>query len=262
MTDAAALSNATVFRVPALAVLPRVRHGFFTRNAMTDETRGEANCAYHTPEETAAVDAARHRCRTSVEASVLVTVKQKHTPDVVIVDEPWSWADAPIADAMVTRRTNCALGILTADCAPVLFADETASVIGAAHAGWRGAAFGVVGKTVDAMRELGADPARIVAAVGPCIGPASYEVGPDFRDQFLARDPDFATYFDISRAKPHFNLPLFVADMVRASGIANVTVQGSDTMADEAHFFSYRRMTLRGEPDYGRQLSAISLTAA
>ena len=259
---ASALSNSTVVRVPALAALARVRHGFFTRNASPDEHHGEANCAYRTPEETATVDAVRGRCRTAVDASVLVTVKQRHTPDVAIVDEPWSWADAPVADALVTRRTGLALGILTADCAPVLLAEEKAGVIGAAHAGWRGAIDGVIARTVKAMRELGADPARIVAAVGPCIGPQSYEVGTDFRDQFVARDADYAKYFDTSRAKPHFDLPAFVADQLRAAGVSDITVQGGDTMADEALFFSFRRMTLRGEPDYGRQLSAISLMAA
>ena len=259
---ASALSNSTVVRVPTLAALPRVRHGFFTRNASLDEFHGEANCDYRTPDETAAVDAARARCVAAVEANVLVTVKQRHTPDVVVVDDPWSWHEAPVADGLVTRRTGTTLGILTADCSPVLLADEGAGVIGAAHAGWRGAIDGVISGTVSAMRKLGADPARIVAAVGPCIGPQSYEVGADFREQFVARDAAYAKYFDCSRSKPHFDLPAFVADQLRTAGVGSVIVQGGDTLAEEALYFSYRRMTLRGEPDYGRQLSAISLTAA
>jgi YfiH family protein len=253
-----ALPSTTVVRVAALADGTHARHGFFTRNASVGETHGEANCAYRTPEETARVTAARARCTAAVQAQILVTVKQRHTADVVVVDEPWSWDAAPIADALVSRRTAIALGILTADCAPVLLADENAGIVAAAHAGWRGAFDGVIANTVAAMTKLGASPARIVAGIGPCIGPASYEVGPEFRAQFVARDPGFGSYFDDSRAKPHFNLPAFVADRLRAAGVGTVAIQGGDTVAEEALYFSYRRSTLRGEPDYGRQLSAIS----
>lgn len=240
-----------VKRVGALDALKAVRHGFFTRHA--------ENCAYRTPDEHPAVDAARARCSAALGVDSMITVKQRHTADVVPVDAGWSWNDAPIADAMVTTRRGVALGILTADCAPVLFADETAGVVGAAHAGWRGAVDGVVANTVAAMVAAGAKPERIVAAVGPCIGPASYEVGHDFRDAFIARDAAYAAYFDMSRAKPHFDLPRFVADRARAAGVGTVVVQGADTLADEANFFSFRRATLRNEPDYGRQISAIAL---
>ena len=240
-----------VKRVDALDALKTVRHGFFTSHA--------DNCAYRTPEEHATVTTARARCAAQLGVDTMITVKQRHTPDVVGVDAGWPWHEAPVADAMVTTRRGVALGILTADCAPVLLADETAGVIGAAHAGWRGAVDGVVANTVTAMVAAGANPARIVAAVGPCIGPASYEVGSDFREAFLARDPAYAAYFDTSRAKPHFDLPRFVADRVRAAGVGTVVVQGADTLADEANFFSFRRATLRKEPDYGRQISAIAL---
>jgi YfiH family protein len=254
-----ALSNNTIVRVATLAACANVRHGFFTRNARADETHGAANCAYRAPDETVAVTTARGRCAAALDSSTLVTVKQRHTADVVVVDEPWSHDAAPIADGLVTRRRGMALGILTADCAPVLFADTHGGVIGAAHAGWRGAFDGVVANTVAKMIDLGAAPQRIVAAVGPCIGVISYEVGPEFRAQFVAHDARYDEYFDDNYARTHFNLPAFVADRVRAAGVANVTIQGGDTLAEEALFFSFRRATLRGEPDYGRQLSAISL---
>ena len=241
----------TVKRVSALDALKSVRHGFFTSHAQ--------NCAYRTPDETDAVTAARARCSAILGVDSMITVKQRHTPDVVSVETGWPWNDAPIADAMVTARRGVALGILTADCAPVLFADEAAGVIGAAHAGWRGAVDGVVANTVAAMIAAGAQADRIVAAVGPCIGLTSYEVGPDFRDAFIARDAAYAAYFDTAWAKPHFDLPRFVADRVRAAGVGTVVVQGADTLADEENFFSFRRATLRKEPDYGRQISAIAL---
>jgi YfiH family protein len=143
----------------------------------------------------------------------------------------------------------------------VLLADGTAGVIAAAHAGWRGAFDGVLANTVAAMIKLGAQPAHIVAAVGPCIGQASYEVGPEFVARFVERDQALARYFTAPKANghSHFDLPAFSADALKAAGVGTVVLQGSDTCAAESVFFSYRRATLRGEPDYGRQLSAISL---
>jgi YfiH family protein len=233
----AAAEIPAVLRVDALQALPAVRHGFFTRAA----AEGSA----------AAMLGARD----------LVTVKQRHTADVVVVHAPFAAGDAPVADAMVTDRPGVALGIHTADCAPVLLADPAAGVIGAAHAGWRGALDGVIASTVAAMAAAGAVPARIVAAVGPCIGQASYEVGEEFRAAFLARDPGFDAFFDRSRAKPHFDLPRFVASRLRAAGIGMVAVHGGDTLADASLFFSFRRGTLHGRPENGRQLSAIVLAA-
>jgi YfiH family protein len=238
-----------------------VHHGFFTRNGHAEERHGNTNYAFRTPADTESVSAARAACAARVGATTLVTVKQRHTADVVAVDQPWSWEAAPIADALVTGTRGVALGILTADCAPILLADAERGVIGAAHAGWRGALDGVIANTVAAMRDLGAAPARMVAAVGPCIGPMSYEVGPEFVAQFTAVKPDFARYFDHSRARPHFDLPRFVADRLRDAGVGTVVVEGSDTLADEGLFFSFRRATLRREPDYGRQISVIALEA-
>ena len=215
-----------------LAAEPRVRHGFFTRQARPDEMGGEA----------------------------LAIAKQRHTADVVVVEAAWPRDDAPVADAMVTYHRGLALGIVTADCAPVLFADTTAGVIGAAHAGWRGAFDGVIAATVTAMVALGASRTHIVAAVGPCIGPNSYEVGPEFVARFVDRDPGFAIYFAAPTPKSRFDLPRFVADRLRDAGVGFVSRAGHDTFADEARFFSFRRATLRGEVDAGRQVSAIALT--
>ena len=238
---------------------PRVRHGFFTRNATPDETHGSANCAVRNADEVADVMRSRARCRALLDADDIVTVKQRHTANVVVVTEPRRFDDAPVADAMVTNRGGIALGILTADCAPVLLADVDAGVVGAAHAGWRGAIGGVIENTVAAMVELGAARERIVAAVGPCIAAGSYEVGPEFLSAFIGRDPSYVRFFDQRRERPHFDLAGFTAAGLHAAGVENVAVQGDDTLTGEALYFSFRRATLRGEPDYGRQLSAIVL---
>jgi YfiH family protein len=190
----------------------------------------------------------------------LVSVYQVHSPRVETVAEPWSDDARPRADAMVSDRPGLLLGILTADCAPVLFADEAAGVIGAAHAGWRGAFAGITDSTIAAMERLGASRERICAAVGPCIGPASYEVDDGFRARFLDADPANARFFtDGPAGKPHFDLPRYVVHRLLAGGIGEVEALHLDTYADADRFFSYRRATHRGEADYGRQLSAIAL---
>lgn len=189
----------------------------------------------------------------------LATVYQIHSPDVVMVGEDWSESDRPHADAMVTARRGIVLGILTADCAPVLFADREAGIVGAAHAGWRGAHGGVCEATVDAMVGLGAERARIAAAIGPCIAQSSYEVDEGFRSKFAATDERF---FEPGREGHYqFDLEGYVAARLAAAGIAAVELLGLDTYADEQRFFSYRRATHRGEPDYGRQMSLIGLPA-
>ena len=251
-----------VVQVDALAALAGVRHGFFTRNGgASTGLYGSNNCAFGSDDSREVVAANRAACARRLDAGALVTVKQRHTSDVVIVKTPWTWDDAPDADALVTARRGIALGILTADCVPVLLADPAAPVIGAAHAGWRGAFDGILANTVLAMTKLGAERGRIVAAIGPCIGQASYEVGPEFRARFTARDATFARYFTPAKANghAHFDIAGFAADCLRRAGVESVIVQGSDTCAEETTFFSYRRSVLRGEPDYGRQLSAIAL---
>ncbi|QIL03263.1 peptidoglycan editing factor PgeF [Sphingomonas sinipercae] len=191
--------------------------------------------------------------------ALLATVFQVHSGDAVFVAEPWPHEARPKADAMVTDRPGLLLGILTADCAPVLFADAQAGVIAAAHAGWRGALAGVTDATIALMEQRGARRDRIAAAVGPCIARASYEVDEGFRDRFVAADPANAAFFSPGAGRPHFDLEGYVAQRLRNAGLAQVETLGLDTYAAEDRFFSFRRATHRGEPDYGRQVSLIGL---
>lgn len=246
-----------------LETMPGVSHGFFTRNG--GESKGlytSNNCAYGANDERDVVTRNRARCAAQLGLSSLITAYQRHTADVVTVTEPWAPENAPVADAMVTRTRGIGLGILTADCGPVLFADAKAGVVGAAHAGWRGAFDGVLQNTVAAMTRLGAEPKRIVAALGPCITQASYEVGPEFVANFVARDPAYARYFTgpKSNGRSHFDLPAFVAAQLGATGVGAILNNADDTCTNEALFFSFRRSTLNREPDYGRQISVIGLT--
>ncbi|MGQ0676217.1 MAG: peptidoglycan editing factor PgeF, partial [Rhodospirillales bacterium] len=196
-----------------------------------------------------------------LQAGSLVTVHQVHGIDVEQVTAPRGAARSPRADALVTDRPGMALGILTADCAPLLLADRRAGVIGAAHAGWRGALAGVAEAAVAAMRRLGAAPQNIEAAIGPCIAKDSYEVGPEFPRPFLDRDPRDADFFSPSRREGRFmfDLPGYLERRLEALGLKSVAAMDCDTCADDARFFSYRRAVLRGEKDYGRNLSVIAL---
>ena len=188
----------------------------------------------------------------------LATVHQVHSAEVVVADRPWPQDDRPRADAMVTDTPNLLLGILTADCAPVLFADHHAVVVGAAHAGWRGALAGVTDATIEAMEELGARRDNIHAAVGPCVAQPSYEVDEAFRERFLADDPANARFFTAD-GKPRFDLESYVVHRLIAAGVGEVEALNLDTYTDADRFYSYRRATHRGEADYGRQLSAIAI---
>lgn len=191
----------------------------------------------------------------------LVTVYQVHSPDcVVVTGDVWSDDDRPPADALVTDRPGLLLGILTADCAPVLLADREAGVVGAAHAGWKGAVAGVTDRTVAAMESLGARPDRIVAAVGPCIARSSYEVDQAFRDRFERESLANAAFFEAGRPGHHlFDLEAYVMARLRAAGVGKVEGLGLDTYAAPDRFFSFRRATHRAEPAYGRQISLIGL---
>jgi polyphenol oxidase len=190
----------------------------------------------------------------------LATVHQVHSPDAVVVERPWPQERRPHADAMVTNRPNLLLGILTADCAPVLLADTEAGVVGAAHAGWRGALAGVTDSVIGAMEGLGARRGRIAAAVGPCIGRSSYEVDETFRGRFLGLDPANQRFFIAGPGgRPHFDLEAYVAARLTAANISSVEALGLDTYTDAERFFSYRRATHRGEADYGRQISLIAV---
>lgn len=240
-------------------VLEAVPHGFMTRTGgvSTGAVAG-LQCGFGADDDAAAVEENRRiAAETVLPGAALVTVYQVHSPDVVVVSGPISLDDRPRADALVTDRPGLLLGIVTADCAPVLFADHEAGVVGAAHAGWRGAAGGVIAGTVSAMQDLGARPERIAAAVGPCIAQASYEVGEDMRAAFAAEDRGF---FVPARAGHYqFDLEGYVAALCERAGVGAVDRLGRDTYADPEHFYSYRRATHRAEANYGRQLSLIGL---
>jgi polyphenol oxidase len=242
----------------------RIRHGFFTRQGgVSDGIYASLNCGFGSADAPANVTENRGRAMDALGLARhgLVTCYQVHSPEVTVVDQPWTLADRPRADAMVTQRPGIALGILTADCAPVLFADAEAEVIGAAHAGWRGALAGVLDATVEAMAERGASRHRLCAGIGPCIAQASYEVGPEFPAAFLAESPDNAAFFIPAPRAGHFLFDLagYVAHKLDRLGLARIERSGGDTAAQADRFFSYRRACLGKEPDYGRGLSAIAL---
>ncbi len=248
----------------ALNELAGVRHGFFTRRG--GHSRGvfrSLNCGPGSGDDRKAV----LRNRATVEECMqlptgnLLTVHQYHSPVVATVTEPWAMETAPQADAMVTNRPNVGLGILTADCVPVLFADPRNGVVGAAHAGWKGAAGGVLQATLAAIEASGGDRASTTAGTGPCIRQTSYEVGEDMRQQFLDNDGANERYFANGERDGHYQFDLagFVVDTLRSAGAAVVDDTGNDTYVEEGDFFSFRRTTHRQEPDYGRQISVISL---
>lgn len=242
-----------------------VRHGFFTREGgVSDGIYGSLNCGAGSSDQPENVIENKRRAaeRLGVDSGRLVTLYQVHSPKVVTVENADTLlADRPEADAMVTDRPGVALGILTADCAPVLFADPSAGVIGAAHAGWKGALGGVVENTVAAMEALGARRGETVACVGPCIAQESYQVGAEFPDPFLAGDPGAGAFFapDAEPGKHRFDLRGFVLSRISASGVATAGAVDMDTYALDDLFFSYRRSCHRAEEDYGRGLSAIAL---
>jgi YfiH family protein len=250
----------------SLAAARGVAHGFFTRRGGVSRGLYESlNCGLGSADEAALVaeNRARALAALGLEAGVLVTGYQVHGAEAVTVEgaEPWTPGEGPRADALVTSAPGVALGVLTADCAPVLLAEPHAGVVGAAHAGWRGALAGVLEAVVAAMERLGATRGSIRAAVGPCIAEASYEVGPEFSAPFLARaeaDRRFFTRGPRER-RWRFDLAAYVADRLRSLGLAEVAASGHDTYAEAELFFSHRRARHRGEPDYGRCLAAIAL---
>lgn len=243
---------------------PGVRHGFFTRaGGVSQGIFASLNCGLGSGDAPALVAENRRRAAAALglDADRLATCYQVHSATVTIVGEEWRNDRRPRADALVTRRRDVALGILTADCAPVLFADREAGVVGAAHAGWRGALGGVLEATIAAMRELGAAPQRIAAGIGPCIGHASYEVGAEFPAPFLAEDAANARFFCPAPRQGHFLFDLagYVVRRLERSGVGAVEWSSGDTAAEPERFFSYRRACLLKESDYGRALSAIRL---
>lgn len=247
----------------SLAGRPGLAHAFFTRRGgVSGGPFAALNCSLSGKDDPDAVRENRRRAADALglPADALAGLVQVHGTAVAVVDDPWPQDTRPQADAVVTRRRGLALGVVTADCAPVLFADPGAGVIGAAHAGWRGAVAGVLEATVEAMLALGARRGEILAAVGPCIRQPSYEVAADLRDAVLRREPADARFFADGRREGRwqFDLAGYSAARLAAAGVA-VDVTPHDTLAEEQDFFSHRRNTLAGGGPIGHQLSAIAL---
>lgn len=249
-------------RSPLLEPLQGVRHAFFGRlGGVSQGLYASLNCGPGSQDAREAVTENRNRAAKALSAEHLLSLYQIHSAKVVVVETPWALGQGPQADGMVTRLSGIALGVLAADCAPVLFADEAAGVIGAAHAGWKGAHSGVLQATLEAMESLGAQRTRIVAAIGPCISQRAYEVGPEFYEAFVTNDPGAACFFVPSIRPSHwqFDLRGFAAARLERAGLAAIDVLDHCTYAQADIYFSYRRATHRKEPDYGRNLSAIVL---
>ncbi|MFC1673304.1 peptidoglycan editing factor PgeF [Pseudomonadota bacterium] len=243
---------------------PNCHHGFFTRaGGVSDGIYAGLNCGPGSHDETTNVVENRARAvkGLGLGAAPLITAYQVHSPDAIAVFEPWNQADAPKADALVTDKTGLVIGILTADCAPVLFADVHAGVIGAAHAGWKGAVGGILENTVEVMERLGAKRENISAVIGPCIHQTNYEVGAELRERVLDASGWADDSFRESARQGHylFDLPGYVRARLDGLSLGGVDDVNADTYGDPDRFFSYRRTTHAGEPDYGRQLSAIAL---
>ena len=239
------------------------RHGFFTREfGVSDGIYTGLNCGTGSSDDpqSVAVNRARVAQAAGLSADALLSLQQVHSADVVEVTEP-SWPDdRPKADAMVTKNPAIGLGILTADCAPVLFSDPTARVVGAAHAGWKGAMTGITENTIDAMIRLGAKRENIRAVVGPCISQASYEVGPELFETFMDENTDYTRFFINGEGdRMLFDLPSFVLHRLRTAEIDSASWVGKCTYSEPRKFYSYRRTTHAGEPDYGRLISVIRL---
>ncbi len=239
------------------------RHGFFTReHGVSTGIYAGLNCGIGSADDPALVQTNRARVAeaTGLAADALLSLYQIHSADVIEVTEPQWAGERPKADAMVTNTKGIGLGILTADCAPVLFSDPDAQVIGAAHAGWKGAMSGVTDNTINAMIRLGANRENISAVVGPCISQAAYEVGQEFFETFADENPDYTRFFINGKDdKMQFDLPSFVLHRLRETGIKTAAWVGECTYSTPKKFYSYRRTTHAGEPDYGRLISVIRL---
>jgi YfiH family protein len=252
-----------MIQAPALSELAGIRHAFFTREG------GVSTGIYHSlngglgssdDPEHILENRRRMADRLGVSPEALLSLHQIHSAEVVVAEQPWT-GDRPRADAMVTRMPGLALGISTADCGPLLFADSEAGVVGAAHAGWKGALSGILEATLESMERLGARRERTMIVLGPTIGPQAYEVGPEFVSRFREADPENERFFRESGREAHalFDLTAYIAMRARAAGAGTFVDLGLCTYSDEQRFFSYRRATHRGEPDYGRLIAAIAL---
>jgi YfiH family protein len=247
----------------ALAELPGIRHAFFTREGgVSTGIYASLNCGVGSDDRRGHVHANRGRVAAEIGAldERLATPYQIHSAEAVIVKEVWEPGRGPKADAVVTDRPGIALGVGSADCGPTLFADPEAGIVAAAHSGWRGALAGVLETTVATMERLGARPERTVAVLGPTISQPNYEVGPELKARFVDADPANAEFFLPARRADHslFDLPGFIVSRLVRTGVTARSV-GLCTYADRRRFFSYRRATHAGEPDYGRMISVIML---
>ena len=249
----------------SLSRLARIRHAFFTRSGGVSEgvyASLNGGIGSNDAPDKVKENRARMAAGLGVAPERFLTPYQIHSPDVVVADGTWTQETRPRADAVVTCEPKLAIGVSTADCGPLLFADAEAGVIGAAHAGWRGAFTGVIEATVAAMEKLGASRKRVVVALGPTIRQPNYEVGPEFVERFVAADMDNERFFAPSQREGHamFDLTGYIADRVLRADVGGFEDVGHCTYADPERFYSYRRMTQRGEPDYGRHINAIALT--
>jgi YfiH family protein len=253
-----------MLQASSLATLSRIRHAFFTRSGGVSQgvySSLNGGIGSRDAPEKVAENRARMAAALGVTAERFITSFQIHSPDVVVANQPWTPESRPRADAIVTQVPRLAIGVSTADCGPLLFADSEAGVIGAAHAGWRGALLGVIEATVAAMERLGAKRTRIAAALGPTIRQSNYEVGPEFVERFLAADPANMRFFDPSQreSRAMFDLCSYIAQRVEQAGLMQFEDLGLCTYEEPERFYSYRRSTHRDEPDYGRHINAIAL---
>jgi YfiH family protein len=254
-----------MLQAPSLAKLARIRHGFFTRAGGVSQglyTSLNGGVGSNDAPDKVAENRARMAATLGVSPERLITPHQIHSPEVAVAEQPWTREDRPRADAVVTATPSLAIGVSTADCGPLLFADSQAGVIGAAHAGWRGALTGVIEATVAAMEKLGANRSRITAALGPTISQPNYQVGPEFVERFMSADATNARFFLASERAGHalFDLNGYIAARIQHAGIVNFEDLGLCTYAEPERFYSFRRSTHRSEPDYGRHINAIALT--
>jgi purine-nucleoside/S-methyl-5'-thioadenosine phosphorylase / adenosine deaminase len=257
---------AAMLQAVSLASLVGIRHGFFTRaGGVSDGVYASLNGGVGSHDEPGRVfeNRARMAAALGVAPDCLLTAYQTHSPHAITVERPWTTKARPRADALVTAGRGLAIAVTTADCGPVLLADAAAGVIGAVHAGWRGALAGVIESTISAMEESGAKRNRIVAALGPMIRQSNYEVGPEFVAAFTAQDEGNEAFFKPGQQVPHslFDLPGYIAHRLARAGIAHIEDLGQCTYADPERFFSYRRSTHRRESDYGRHVSGIALAS-
>jgi YfiH family protein len=248
---------------PLLSAIPGLRHAFFTRDGgVSDGIYADLNGGLGSNDDPANVRENRRRMAVhmGVTPEYFLSIWQIHSPDAVVASGPWENASRPRADAIVTRTEALAIGVTAADCGPILLVDPNARVIGAAHAGWKGALTGIVESTVEAMEKLGAERSGIVAAIGPLIRQHSYEVGGEFVERFIEADAENGVFFIPSARAGHamFDLAAFIRTRLENSGVLMIDDIGVDTYSDE-RFYSYRRSVHRKEPDYGRHVHAIVL---